>query len=750
MAKAKGRKSASTKTAPRHWPEVRGLLYLFLAALLGMSLYSFNPADPGLLDAAGGKPIANMAGLVGAWLAALFVGAFGLGAWCWPPLLAWHGVSRFSSRLRLSPGRWVGIWGLFLAFLNLANHPWFFMPGDTYYGMFGGGITGRTLVNLGQPFLKGPGLFLLWLAVIFGSVHLLFNISWAEVGRRFRSWLRDFWLHYQESRERRRKLRVLQEEEALRKSLAGEEETPPEKKNAAKAKKKGPSDPPIREREEELVLRPFETEPPKPKAQGRRRGKVEFPGPDLLAAAPSSQEKDTPEELKAQARLLGKCLHDFSVEGEIKQVLPGPVVTQFEFKPAPGVKVSRIANLSDDIGRALMATTVRIEAPIPGKDSVGIEIPNRKRQTVFLRDVFESRNFTGNSSPLTVALGKDIRGAPFVADLGRMPHLLVAGATGQGKSVFLNSILLSLLYKATPDQLKLLLIDPKRIELAVYAKLPHLVHPVVTDMMLAQSALEWAVHEMDQRYESMARLGVRNIASYNERLMKAGEELPEEAIGLEPMPYLVIVIDELADLMMTAAKEVQQHIIRLAQLARAAGIHLILATQRPSVDVVTGLIKANFPTRISFQVTSRHDSRTILDSIGAEKLLGRGDMLYMPGGSQIKRLHGCLVEDAEILGVVNFWKAHFAQQFDLDFADWKQEMEVAGLGGPGGPGGSEADDPLYAQAVAFVRDQGRASISLVQRHLRIGYNRAARFIEQMEADGIVGPADGSKPRKVIQ
>lgn len=735
------------------WPEVRGLLYLFLASLLAMSLYSFAASDPGILDASGGKKIANMAGLVGSWLAAGFVGAFGLGAWFWPPLLIWHGISRFSTRLRISSVRWIGLWGLFLAFINLANHPWFFTPKETDYGMFGGGIFGRVIVHAGLPFLKAPGLLLVWLAIIIGSAHLLFDISWAELGRRLRSWLRDMFLKYQESRERRRKLRVLKEEEELRRSLANDkDDTKSEKRVSTKdtsiKSPKTNDDPPIREREDELVLRPFENDTPKPKpAVPRRKGKVQFPGPELLTAPPANQAKDAPEDLKAQARLLGGCLRDFNVDGEIKQVLPGPVVTQFEFKPAPGVKVSRIANLSDDIGRALMATTVRIEAPIPGKDSVGIEIPNKLRQTVYLREVFESRQFTGNSSPLTVAIGKDIRGVPFVADLARMPHLLVAGATGQGKSVFLNSILLSLLYKATPDQLKLLLIDPKRIELAVYAKLPHLVHPVVTDMMMAQSALEWAVHEMDVRYEAMARLGVRNIASYNERLLEAGDELPDEAIGLQPMPYLVIVIDELADLMMTSSKEVQQYIIRLAQLARAAGIHLILATQRPSVDVVTGLIKANFPTRISFQVTSKHDSRTILDAVGAEKLLGRGDMLYMPGGSQIKRLHGCLVEDTEILGVVNFWKAHFAQQFDVDFADWKQEMEMSISSAPGG---AEADDPLYAQAVAFVREQGKASISLVQRHLRIGYNRAARFVEQMEADGIVGPSDGSKPRKVIQ
>jgi S-DNA-T family DNA segregation ATPase FtsK/SpoIIIE len=761
-------KMADAMRRTGHWPEIRGLVYIFLAALLGMSLYSFTPADPGLLDAAGSRKVANMAGLVGSWLAALFTGGFGLGAWAWPPLLAWHGLSRFSSRLRISGLQWLGFWGLFLAFVNLANHPWFLVlpeaakAGTVAHGLFGGGLLGRSLVNLGLPYLKAPGLFLVWLGVVVGSLHLLFDISWAELGRRLRSWARDLWCMYQERCERRRKLRTLREEEELRRSMAEEAErremidtvktaTDGHEKDPDAAPRAAPKPTPAPEiREPELVLKPFEEAPAKPAAaKPKPKGRVRFPGTELLASPPDAQERDAPEELKAQARLLGDCLRDFNVEGEIKQVLPGPVVTQFEFKPAPGVKVSRIASLSDDIGRALMATTVRIEAPIPGKDSVGIEIPNKKRQTVYLRELFESQAFQRSASPLTMAVGKDIRGVPFVANLGRMPHLLVAGATGQGKSVFLNSVLLSLLYKATPDQLKLLLVDPKRIELAVYAKLPHLVHPVVTDMSMAQSALEWAVWEMDQRYEAMSRLGVRNIQSFNDKLQELGDEPPEEALGLEPMPYLVIVIDELADLMMTAAKEVQQLIIRLAQLARAAGIHLILATQRPSVDVVTGLIKANFPTRISFQVTSKHDSRTILDAMGAEKLLGRGDMLYMPGGSQIKRLHGCFVDDAEILAVVNFWKEHFAQQFDIDFTDWKQDMETGGaFGGPGE--GGEANDPLYQQAVEFVLAQGKASISLVQRHLRIGYNRAARFVEQMEADGIVGPADGSKPRKVIK
>ena len=471
----------------------------------------------------------------------------------------------------------------------------------------------------------------------------------------------------------------------------------------------------------------------------------DLPSTELLTPPPPQATSQTQAVLQPLAEKLKKCLNDFNVQGEIQRVVPGPVVTMFEFKPAPGIKVSKIEGLTDDIALALKAESVRIEAPIPGKDSVGIEIPNVDRQTVYLREIIESKDFIEADSPLTLALGKDIHGATKVVDLAKMPHLLVAGATGAGKSVGINGFLLSLLYKAGPEDVKLLLVDPKRIELAPYAQLPHLVHPVVTDMNLAKSALEWAVFEMDCRYEKMAKLGVRNIQGYNKKLSDMGSNIPEEFENMKPMPYLVIVIDELADLMMTAAKDVEQCIVRLAQLARAAGIHLVVATQRPSVDVVTGLIKANFPTRISFFVTSRFDSRTILDGIGAERLLGRGDMLFKPSGGKLKRMHGAFVDETEIAHVVNFWKESVPQEFDLDFSDWKQESGKDNGSGIGG----QSDDPVYDEAVQFVLSQGKASISLIQRRFRIGFNRAARYIEQMETEGILAPQEGSKPRKVI-
>lgn len=484
-----------------------------------------------------------------------------------------------------------------------------------------------------------------------------------------------------------------------------------------------------------------------------RDGKTPPPPLGYLAPIPpDAAAAENREELKAQSERLIACLADFGIQGEVRDVVPGPVVTMFEVKPAPGVKISRIENLSDDLALALKAVAVRIVAPIPGRDTVGVEIPNKVRRTVRLREVMESPAFAGSASLLTLALGQDIFGKPVCADLARMPHLLVAGATGQGKSVCLNCLLMSFLYKARPDQVKLLLVDPKRIELSVYEDLPHLVHPVVTDMSLAKNALDWAVYEMERRYEAMARLGVRNIEGFNDKLAKGPEGLPPDAAGFAPLPYLVIVIDEMADLMLTARKEVETSIVRLAQLARAAGIHMILATQRPSVDVVTGLIKANFPSRIAFTVTSPQDSRTILDTVGANQLLGRGDMLFKPGGGRNERVHGALVSEEEIGRVIAYWKEREAPSYELDFGTWSAEP-AAGEGGEGGGEGAGegiADDPVYPEALDFVMQQGKASISLIQRRFRIGFNRAARFVEQMERDGLIGPADGSKPRLVVR
>lgn len=481
----------------------------------------------------------------------------------------------------------------------------------------------------------------------------------------------------------------------------------------------------------------------------RPRAPIPLPSLDLLSLPSKDAPRVRREDLEARGKALMECLKDFDIQSELVRITPGPVVTMYEVRPAPGIRVNRIANLSDDLALALKAIAVRIQAPIPGSDTVGIEIPNDDREIVNFRELASSEDFRKGCGPLTMILGKDIAGRPFMADLTRMPHLLVAGATGAGKSVCLNGILLSLLYRTQPEGMRLLLVDPKRIEMAMYADEPHLIHPVVTEMSEAKNALDWAVHEMDQRYEAMARMGVRNVASYNQRLASYNGQLPPDLADLEPLPYLVIVIDELADLMMTAAREVETSIVRLAQLARAAGIHMILATQRPSVDVVTGLIKANFPCRISFQVTSRHDSRTILDQAGAEHLLGRGDMLFKPSGGRLQRLHGPFLSDEEVQNVVGYWKHHLVPSYKVSFADWNTDG-AAGGNGDGSGGGDVASDPLYAEVQAFVTEQGRVSISLIQRRFKIGFNRAANMVEQLEADGIIGPADGSKPRAVVK
>ncbi len=476
-----------------------------------------------------------------------------------------------------------------------------------------------------------------------------------------------------------------------------------------------------------------------------------MPPLDLLHPPQASDALPDSRMLAEKSRELMNCLADFNVQGELIRVTPGPVITLFEIRPAPGVRVGRITNLNDDLARSLRAEAVRIQAPVPGSDTVGIEIPNAVRATVNFRELVQSPAFQNSESPLTMALGKDIEGRPAVRDLSTMPHALVAGTTGSGKSVCLNSILVSFLYKSTPDQVKLMLIDPKRVEMSMYRDMPHLVHPVVTEMTLAKTALDWAVNEMERRYDCLARLGVKNIKDFNKKLLQLGADRPPHLNDLVYLPYLVIVIDELADLMMTAGKEVEACLVRLAQLARAAGIHLIVATQRPSVDVVTGILRANFPCRIAFQVANKYDSRTILDNSGAEKLLGKGDMLFKPSGGKLLRLHGPFVTDEEVEAVVEHWKKQRAPQYDVDFSEWATTVaeNKATTTGAGGSVSSE-EEALYVEAVAFVREQGRMSISLLQRRFRIGFNKAARFVERMEQEGILPPASRSNKARQVR
>ncbi|MHC1789071.1 FtsK/SpoIIIE family DNA translocase [Solidesulfovibrio sp.] len=773
--------------------ELVGLGALFLAAFTCVALYTFSAGDPGFNQSVPARHvIGNKAGLVGAYWGGFLAEFLGVWGYLVPGVIAWRGLRFLAPRLVLPSRRLIGLALFALVLLVFLGSPW---GGLTIGQVQGGGQTGRVLFGFLNHYLS-----------VFGAVSLLLFGSIAAMQLTFGLTLDNFWrplaavVNEQFWRAGDALAAWRQRRAAARAAQAEAGETAPRPARTPRLKKTGPTTPQAEatatgadagpseavdrfldavveqvagsnatklpgaaksaasgKPEDAPVLVPGPT--PKPVMTAKQAikagraaaasGDMTLPPLDLLSVPPAAELVPAdPEICRSQAESLITCLNDFGIQGEVTRVVPGPVVTMFEVKPAPGVKISRIVGLSVDLALSMKALAVRID-PIPGKDTVGVEIPNAKRQTVYFREILDAEVFRASSSRLTLAIGKDIQGRPHVADLARMPHLLVAGATGSGKSVCINGILLSILYKATPDEVKLLLVDPKRIELSVYNDLPHLVHPVVTETAMAKSALDWAVAEMDRRYEAMALLGVRNIAGYNEKLEKLGDAREPELAELEPLPYLVIVIDELADLMMTAAKEVEVSIVRLAQLARAGGIHLILATQRPSVDVVTGLIKANFPTRISFQVTSKHDSRTILDAVGAEYLLGRGDMLYKPSGGKTVRMHGAFVSDEETAAVVEFWKSRAAPSYKLDFSEWQKGGE--GGGDFGGEGGDDTTaDAVYPQAVDFVMEQGKASISLIQRRFRIGFNRAARFIEQMERDGLLGPQEGSKPRSVIR
>ena len=482
-------------------------------------------------------------------------------------------------------------------------------------------------------------------------------------------------------------------------------------------------------------------------------GGYKLPSSSLLQRPDEQQQVDA-DELKLLAQVLTEKYAEFEIHGQITQINPGPVVTTFEFKPEAGIKYSRITNLCDDLCLALKAESILIER-MAGKSTVGIQVPNRQREIIWLRENIESQEFMGSKSKMTIAMGKDINGRIVTADLAGMPHLLIAGSTGAGKSVAINAMIMSILYKATPDQVRLILVDPKRLELGNYEGVPHLYTPIITEPKLAANALRNAVREMERRLKLLAAKGVRNIDQYNKLFDQNGTpSLFDEEGDEKPIPYIVIIIDELADLMMLDSSNVEESITRLAQMARAVGIHLVLATQRPSVDVITGLIKANFPARISFRVATKVDSRTILDANGAEALLGKGDMLYLPSGSaRVHRLHAPFVTEKEIAAVVEFWKsqglAEYQQQF-LEAPKGEREAGSEGSGGDAGSAGDSEDDPMYGDAVKLVVEFGKASTSLLQRRLRIGYGRAAHLIDLMEQDGIVGAADGPKPREVLK
>jgi S-DNA-T family DNA segregation ATPase FtsK/SpoIIIE len=717
--------------------EILGLCLLALAVLVALSLFSFNPDDVSLNNQPSEpQKTANLAGVAGSYLADILFQIFGLTAFLWPLVLVFLAVKLIRSpEISLPPLKAVSWAGLFLTangLLSLGLGKVSILGG----AFDSGGALGRIIAHTGEKFLNFAGATLLLALALVVCMMVITNLSWMEVSQGASQMYFSIlgkWQDFLKTRRKKKKEEARKLKEPIPPVIVGQPVEPPREK------------PPVVVREKQEHF-PFLDS----------RGSYVLPPLTLLENPEQKEVKVDRESLLANARILEKRLADFGVEGKVVEVRPGPVITMYEYEPAPGVKINKIVSLSDDLAMALRAISVRIVAPIPGKAAVGIEIPNSIREPVYLKDLLVAEDFSNSESKLSLALGKDIFGTPFVTNLGKMPHLLVAGATGTGKSVSLNSMICSVLYKADPEEVKFLMIDPKRLELSIYDGIPHLLHPVVFDPKEAAMVLRWATQEMEVRYRLMAEKGVRNIERYNQKVEKEKREqrkkpslplTPEgekiDGQGGEPaqlLPYIVIVIDELADLMMISARDVEASLTRLAQMARAAGIHLLLATQRPSVDVLTGVIKANFPTRISFQVSSKTDSRTILDVNGAEHLLGSGDMLFLPPGtSRLIRVHGAYVSEVEILRVVEHWKKQGRPVYDSSILEAKEESAEADADGY---------DEMYDQAVALVTDTRQASISMIQRRLRVGYNRAARMIEKMEQEGVVGPADGSKPREV--
>ncbi len=770
------RASALTERSRRRVREALGIGLFAIGVLLFIALFTYFRNDPGWSHIGQSGPAVNAGGVIGAWIADVLFVLFGYLAYLVPVSLALRGYHVFRHPLEVDDAtpaqRWLrrGAWvALVMAGCALlAIH--FTVPKSGMAGMAeslqevlpetAGGIVGAVLGRAALAAFNMLGSTLLLLAVLLAAVRVIVDVPWLRIAEQAGQWALALvdWLK-QSFAERQRRVEVAREadvlvgqrEEAFREHQAKtEHRKPPEIADPAP-----PAKPSVRvQKEKQRNL--FETE-----VSG------ELPPLGLLDAVDKTQKKGfTREALESMSRLLEIKLADFGIEAAVTGVLPGPVITRFEIQPAAGVKASRISNLARDLARSLAVISVRVVEVIPGKTVVGIEIPNEKREMIRLSDVIASGVFDEAQSPLTLALGKDISGAPVVADLAKMPHLLVAGTTGSGKSVGLNAMLLSLLYKSTPEHVRLILIDPKMLELAVYDNIPHLLTPVVTDMKEAASALRWGVAEMERRYKLMAQLGVRNLGGFNKKVQdakKAGEPIrdplwkPQDSVTqtqapeLTTLPFVVIVVDEFADMMMVVGKKVEELIARIAQKARAAGIHLILATQRPSVDVITGLIKANVPTRISFQVSSRIDSRTVIDQGGAEQLLGHGDMLYLPVGTSVpERIHGAFVSDEEVHRVCDDWRRRGAPNYIEEITRIGEDGNAAGFGGEGEEGGDPEADPLYDQAVAFVIESGRVSISSVQRRLKIGYNRAARMVEAMEAAGLVSAMQPNGQREVLR
>ncbi|WP_298393804.1 DNA translocase FtsK [uncultured Azonexus sp.] len=731
-----------------------------LAVFLVMALWGFQRSDPGWSHAVGAAGLQNPAGRAGAWVADLMLYVFGLSAWWWVVLLGmtvWWGFRRLHGHPeKLPPSPYLAIPG-FLALLlaSTALEALRFHTLQAQLPLAPGGMVGLELSRWLADTLGFTGATLFLLAVMAAAWSAFAGMSWLWAFEKLGLILEalvlfvygriDAWRDRKIGREVAQQREVVVQEEKLRVELHEpifiEPPAPVEVPVSKKAEKRV-------EREKQALLFP----------EAIIGGTL--PPLHLLDPAPPPTETVSPETLEYTSRLIERKLADFGVQVKVLAAMPGPVITRYEIEPAVGVKGAQIVNLARDLARALAMVSIRVVETVPGKSCMALELPNPKRQTVKLSEIISSKPYNDMSSPLTVCLGKDIGGLPVVADLAKTPHLLVAGTTGSGKSVGVNAMILSMLYKSEPENVRLIMVDPKMLELSIYEGIPHLLAPVVTDMKQAANALHWCVTEMEKRYKLMSAMGVRNIAGLNTKIKdaeKRGEHIPnplsltpEAPEPLKHMPYIVVIIDELADLMMVVGKKVEEQIARLAQKARAAGIHLVLATQRPSVDVITGLIKANIPTRLSFQVSSKIDSRTILDQMGAEALLGQGDMLYLaPGTGYPTRVHGAFVSDDEVHRVVEHLKTTGAPEYVEDILNGAAgDDEGGGEAGEGGAGDAESD-PLYDQAVDIVLKNQRASISLVQRHLRIGYNRSARLIEAMENAGLVSAMDGRGGREVL-
>ena len=729
-----------------------------VALFLTMALWGFNKADPGWSHAVVGQTMHNPAGRAGAWIADLMLYVFGFSAWWWIVLLGmsvWWGVRKLN--LLGEPDRrplFIALAGFVsLLVASSALEALRFFSWQIELPLSPGGLLGIETSRFLSMQLGYTGATLFLLAAMAAGWSFFSGMSWLWAFEKIGILLETFvgffyvrvdaWRDRQIGREVAQQREVVVEEEKRRVELHDPIiiETPaPEVPVSKKAEQRA-------EREKQAALFP----------EVIIGGQL--PPLHLLDPAPPVTETVSPEILEYTSRLIERKLADFGVQVKVLAALPGPVITRYEIEPAVGVKGAQIVNLARDLARALAMVSIRVVETVPGKSCMALELPNAKRQTVKLSEIISSKPYNDMSSPLTVCLGKDIGGQPVVADLAKTPHLLVAGTTGSGKSVGVNAMILSMLYKAEPDQVRLIMVDPKMLELSIYEGIPHLLTPVVTDMKQAANALHWCVTEMEKRYKLMSAMGVRNMAGLNAKIREAekrGEHIPnpltltpETPEPLKIMPFIVVIIDELADLMMVVGKKVEEQIARLAQKARASGIHLVLATQRPSVDVITGLIKANIPTRLSFQVSSKIDSRTILDQMGAEALLGQGDMLYLaPGTGYPTRVHGAFVSDEEVHRVVEHLKAQGAPEYIEEILNGSAGDEEEG--GEGGEGGNDAEsDPLYDQAVDIVIKNKRASISLVQRHLRIGYNRSARLIEAMEKAGLVTAMDGRGGREVV-